>query len=189
MFADASYLDLFMTYGVHPSKIHKFFSNVLNWINKTLPYPFVKALKKEDFFFFSFFSTTYQHHFQSILMVISLVVCCIGVLDGMAVKIICPTLTKLLKNLGAYFCREGYHALNLQAISICDKHKRFMWLSSKHAGSCYDSRAFVETKLYQLLMEKRECLELYEFFIVGDLAYNPESFLLRRFGRGRSACP
>ena len=61
---------------------------------------------------------------------------------------------------------------------MCDRQKRVLWMSSQHIGSCHNSRAFLDTGLYELLMEKKEFLEKHGFFIVGDSAYNMESFLL-----------
>jgi hypothetical protein len=49
---------------------------------------------------------------------------CFGSVDGLALKIKQPTLTELLRDAGAYFSREGFFALNCQA--ICDVHKRIV---------------------------------------------------------------
>jgi len=168
--AGASYLDVYLIYDVHTSKIYKFFDDVANWINKTFTFPFVDALRNENIQFFKDLSNSFSEDTDGVFLG------CIGANDGMAVKIRCPTITELLKNLGAYFCRKVYHALNLQA--ICDKYKRFLWISSRHVGGCHDSRAFLETRLYKLLKEKKEFLRNNQFYIAGDSAYNPESFLL-----------
>ena len=170
MLAGASYLDVYLIHDVHTSKIYKFFDDVTNWINKTFTFPFVDALKNENVDFFNNLSHAFSADTDGVFHG------CIGALDGMAVKIGCPTLSEFLKNPGAYFCRKGYYALNLQA--MCDKHKRFLWISSKHVGGCHDSRAFLETRLYELLNKKKDFLRNNQFFIAGDSAYNPESFLL-----------
>jgi hypothetical protein len=51
-------------------------------------------------------------------------------------------------------------------------------MSSKHIGSCHDSRAFMDTSLYKLLQDRKEFLKEHGFFLVGDSAYSLESFLL-----------
>jgi hypothetical protein len=51
-------------------------------------------------------------------------------------------------------------------------------VSSRHIGSCHDSVAFTDTKLYGLLQKKTDFLVKQGYFIDGDSAYNMESFLL-----------
>jgi hypothetical protein len=55
---------------------------------------------------------------------------CFGSLDGLVLKIKRPVITKDLPNLGVYYCRKGFFALNCQA--ICDVRKRVLWMSSIH---------------------------------------------------------
>ena len=50
---------------------------------------------------------------------------------------------------GNYYCPKGFYALNVQA--ICDRKKRFLWCLTGHKGGTHDSKAFFETKLYDLL--------------------------------------
>jgi hypothetical protein len=66
--------------------------------------------------------------------------------------------------------------LNCQA--ICDVHKRILWISSRHIGSSHDSRAFKDTQLHDLLVEKKDFMLKHHLFLVGDSAYDLESFLL-----------
>ena len=94
----------------------------------------------------------------------------------MALKIRCPTIIEFLRDPGAYFTQKGFHALNCQA--ICDVKKRVLWLSLQHIGSAHDSRAFKDTRLYKLLIEKKAFLRRLGFFFVGDSAYDLESFLV-----------
>ena len=102
MLAGASYLDVFMIYGVSPSTIYDCFHQVSQWIIKSFSFPLVKALQNEDVDFFNDISKKFSEDSDRIFTG------CIGVIDGMAVKIKCPTLTETLKNPGAYFCRKGY---------------------------------------------------------------------------------
>ena len=61
-----------------------------------------------------------------------------------------------LRDPGSYFTRKGSYALNCQM--ICDAKKRILWLSSNHIGSAHDSRAFKDTQMYTLLLEKKAFL-------------------------------
>ncbi len=105
---------------------------------------------------------------------------CIGALDGLAIKLKRPTLSKSLRDPGAYYyCRiGGFHAVNVQG-SICDHRKKLQLVSSKHIGSCHDSTAFfTSTVLYRLLQTKKDFLSRYGYFIAADSAYCMESFFL-----------
>jgi hypothetical protein len=170
MLAGSSYLDLFMIFGVSNSSIYNCFEQATDWINKTLTFRLVEALQKEDLGYLKQLSHAFSHDSNGRYNG------CIGALDGLAIKIRRPTLSEWLKDAGAYFTRKGFFALNCQA--ICDVKKRILWISSRHIGSCHDSRAFKDTKLYELLLEKQEFLIKHELFLVGDSAYNLESFLL-----------
>jgi len=173
LLAGASYLDIFMLYGVSPSSVYASFKKVTKWINETFKFPLVQALQDEDTQFFEEISRNFSKDSDGQYKG------CNGALDGLALRIRCPTVNELLRDPGSYFTRKGYFALNLQ--DICDVNKRILWLSSRHIGSCHDSRAFTDTKLYELLKQKREYLRRLQLFIVGDSAYDIESFLLIPF--------
>jgi hypothetical protein len=170
LMAGASYLDLFMIYDIKKKQIYSSFNKVAEWINNTFTLPLVKALQEKDEAFFEELSKAFSRDSNGVY------IGCIGALDGLAVKIKRPIVSKKLPNPGAYYCRKGFYALNCQA--ICDVNKRLLWISSRHIGSCHDSRAFTDTRLYSLLLERKEWLKERGFFIVGDSAYNLESFLL-----------
>ena len=51
-------------------------------------------------------------------------------------------------------------------------------MSSRHIGSCHNSRAFLDTGLYEMLMEKKKFLKKHGFFIVSDSAYNINEIIL-----------
>ena len=72
-----------------------------------------------------------------------------GTLDGLALKIRCPTISEILTNPGNCYCRKGFYALNAQV--ICDKFRLILWVSTGHKGSTRDSTAFLGTELYQTL--------------------------------------
>jgi hypothetical protein len=170
MLAGSSYLDLFMIFGASNSSIYNCFEQATGWINKTLTFRLVEALQNEDLPYLKQLSHAFSHDSNGRYNG------CIGALDGLAIKILRPTLSEWLKDAGAYFTRKGFFALNCQA--ICDVKKRILWISSRHIGSCHDSRAFKDTKLYELLLDKQEFLNKHQLFLVGDSAYDLESFLL-----------
>ena len=152
------------------------FHLVCGWIGKTFKYPLVEALENEDV---DYLLTAASHFAYSASD--GMFKNCIGALDGWAVRIKRPVANQRLRDPGAYYCRKGFYALNCQA--ICDFQKRITWISSRHIGSCHDSVAFTDTRLYDLLQNKRDFLLKHSFFIVGDSAYNIESFLLVPYAR------
>ena len=170
LLAGASYLDLFMIYDVSSTTVYRSFQIAMEWVNESFSFPFVEALRDENEVFFNEISHQFSldsgGEFEG----------CIGALDGLAVKIKRPTVTDSLTDPGAYHCRKGFYALNCQA--ICDVSKKVLWISSRHIGTCHDSRAIKDTQLYLLLKEKEQFLTKFGFFIVGDSAYDMESFLL-----------
>ena len=170
LLAGASYLDLFMLYDVSTKSVYNSFKKAIYWVNTTLKFRLVQALQEEDKYYFEQLSNSFGLDSQGEFMG------CIGALDGLAIKIKRPTITEILKDPGAYYCRKGFYALNIQA--ICDRYKRILWISSRHIGTCHDSRAFKDTQLYDLLKDKAKFLSDQSLFIVGDSAYDLESFLL-----------
>jgi len=139
-------------------------------MNDTFSYQFVQALRDEDQEFSEELPEEFSCDFGGVYTG------CIGAIDGLALRIKRPSVTKELPNPGGYYCRKGFYALNVQ--SMCDRRNRVLWMSSQHISSCHDLRAFLDTGLYELLMEKKEFLRKHGFFIVGDSAYNKEQFLL-----------
>lgn len=176
LMAGASYLDLMLIFDLSHESIFRSFHMVIGWIHRSFKYPLVEALEKEDVEFFNQVALDFSYSASD-----GLFKNCIGALDGWAVKIKRPVPADHLRDPGAYFCRKGFFALNCQA--ICDFHKRITWISSRHIGSCHDSVAFTDTKLYGKLQEKSDFLLRNSFFIVGDSAYNQESFLLVPYPR------
>ena len=170
LMAGSSYLDLLMIYGVSQRSVYLTFQTVTGWVNQTLKFSLVEALKNEDIDYFSQQSDAFSVDSDGTYNG------CFGSIDGLAIKIKQPTLTDLLRDAGAYFSRKGFFALNCQA--ICDAHKRILWISSRHIGSSHDSRAFKDTQLHDLLVEKKKFLLDNHLFLVGDSAYDLESFIL-----------
>jgi hypothetical protein len=100
---------------------------------------------------------------------------CIGALDGLALRVKCFTMSEV-PDPGNYYCRKGFYALNVQA--ICDRKKRFLWCSTGHKGGTHDSKAFFETKLYDLLENMADDLQEKGLYLAGDSAYALMVFLL-----------
>ena len=171
LLAGASYLDLMVIFDLAEQSVLRSFRLVCDWVSCTFEYPLVKALNTEDVEYFDKITHDFAYSASN-----GVFMGCIGAVDGLAIKIKQPTATKELTDPGAYYCRKGYFALNCQA--ICDFDKRIAWISTRHIGSCHDSAAFAETRLYGLLQQKSEFLTKNGYFIVGDSAYNMESFLL-----------
>ena len=100
----------------------------------------------------------------------------IGALDGWLVKIRPPKQSDGVNHPATYYCRKGYHAINVQV--IVNKRKQVLWRSIKSIGKCHDSSAFQDTHLYKELIEMAEYLANKNLIFVGDSAYGIRSFLL-----------
>ena len=72
----------------------------------------------------------------------------IGALDGIVVRQDRPTATEVTCPKD-YWSREGFFALNVQA--ICDSNYEFLWMSCKAPGSSHDSSALACSDLGQEL--------------------------------------
>ena len=102
LLAGASYLDIFMLYGVSPSSVYASFKKVTKWINETFKFPLVQALQDEDTQFSEEISRNFSKDSDGQYKG------CIGALDGLALRIRYPTLGELLCDPGSYFTRKGY---------------------------------------------------------------------------------
>ena len=108
----------------------------------------------------------------------------IGVLDGWLVKIGCPSLKHdNVLNVGSFYCRKGYYALNVQA--IVDRNKIIVWRSIKYRGSEHDSTAFKRSEIYRALVEKCSLLTELGLYILADSAYCLRPFLLTPYDNAR----
>ena len=73
---------------------------------------------------------------------------CVGALDGIAIRINCPSRRDDIKA-ASYFNRKGFYSVNCQA--ICDGNLIFRWMSIATAGATHDSTAFGVTRLARLI--------------------------------------
>jgi len=179
MLAGASYLDLLNQYGVCTSSLYEFFYEGVKWIVDTFDFPLHGWLENEDWDSLQRVSALFAAASGGAFLG------CIGALDGLAVKIRCPTLSDLISDPGNYYCRKGFYALNVQA--ICDKLRRFLWVKTGNKGSTHDSTAFDGTRLNQELLSKlADKLREKGFFLVGDKAYPLLAYLLVPFDNPES---
>lgn len=169
LLAGGSYLDLVPLFGIGSSYVYVLFENFLHWIMSTFEFPLVQLLRQRDWKSLKLLANGFAEKTNGVFYGP------FGALDGLAVRVKCPTL-KEVADPGNYYCRKGFYAVNVQA--ICDKWKRFLWAYPSNKGSTHDSTAFGGSRLVDLLKELED--ELYEqcLFIVGDSAYALAPYLL-----------
>ncbi len=95
---------------------------VCGWVQKSFKFPKLKAfLEEEDEGYFEEISTNFVYGGASSDGAFK---GCIGALDGLVVKITKRlTLSRSLRDPGAYYCQKGFHALNVLQ-GICDHRKK-----------------------------------------------------------------
>jgi hypothetical protein len=170
MLAGASYLDLMFGFTISRATLYREFDIVIGWINESFNFQLAKFLKNKDVDSLQKVSTDFSQFSSGVFSGI------IGALDGIAIRIRCPSASDGVSDPGNYWTRKQFYALNVQA--ICDSKKRFLWVSSGHQGATHDSLAFESTKLNQLLREEVVWMRQQGFFLVGDSAYNISPYLL-----------
>lgn len=88
--AGASYLDLLLQYDISTASVYKFFHEAIAWINDTFDFPLKQWLENENWDALhrvsDLFAAASGDAFKG----------CIGALDGLAIKIKCPTLCNLI---------------------------------------------------------------------------------------------
>lgn len=153
--------------------VNNYFESTINWINQTFDFELVGLLQQFKNGNLSALAKLKELSSDFALDSDMVFNGCIGAIDGLAVRIKCPT---EVRDPGNYFCRKNFYALNVQA--ICDRNKRCLWISPGHQGASHDSFAWSETKLYDLLQEMKDNLKEHGLFFVGDSAYPMSAFLL-----------
>jgi hypothetical protein len=172
--AGASYLDLLQQYNISTASVYSFFHEGVQWVIKTFEFPLVKWLREENWEALNQVSDLFAEASGDVFKG------CIGALDGLAIKIKCPTMSNMIPDPGNYFCRKGFYALNVQA--ICDKLRRITWVSTGQKGSTHDSTAFNDTKLNKEILQKMaQKLQEKGFFFIGDSAYPLLVYMLTPF--------
>lgn len=170
MLSGGSYLDLENIFCVCHRSVYASFHQVVDWVVSSFQFNLPVQLEEKKWGELKLVSEKFAAKTGGLFWG------AIGALDGLAIRIKCPTKKDGINDPGNYFCRKGFYALNVQA--ICDRDKRFTWVSCCHKGSTHDSTAFAETRLMEILQQMSG--ELWEegFFIVGDQAYPISSFLM-----------
>jgi hypothetical protein len=100
---------------------------------------------------------------------------CLGVFDGMAVKIQRSAL-KDTPYTNIYFNQKGFYSLNLQVIA--DRNRKIVWWNISSVGSIHDNPAWSCIPLTRLLGEIGLPFGLW---IAGDDAYPSNKYLLSPF--------
>ena len=179
--AGASYLDLLLIYGISTSSVYSTFHEAASWIVMTFQFPLVNWIVNKDEAALHTVAEGFASASGGIFRN------CIGALDGVAVKIKCPVASDVIRDPGNYFCRKGFYALNVQAIS--DQSRRVLWMSTGHKGSTHDSTAIMETQLFKILEDNSDWLEDKGYFLVGDSAYPLMGHILVPYSDAKSASP
>ena len=133
MLAGGSYLDLVPLFNVSVSGLYLIFGEFLDWVLATFEFPLVAWMREEKWGILQHLATQFGEKSNGVFYG------AFGALDGLAIRITCPTLHEV-PDPGNYYCRKGFYALNVQA--ICDKKKRFHWCYPSNKGSTHDSAAF-----------------------------------------------
>lgn len=89
---------------------------------------------------------------------------CTGAVDGLAIKIQCPSSTKYQNQCHYYSGNKKLYCLNMQA--CCDAQYKFIAVSCKHVGSTNDGSAFA-TGLQQICDQ-----QVFPYHWNGDNAYS-----------------
>ena len=145
-----SYADIFgHLFGVKSIQtIYDVFEDVITWINMSFSFPLVSILLKLK----KGYDDENEEMIQESVSILKAMsqdfgvdsdntfLGCIGSHDGIDIRISRPTLSKMVRDLGNYFCRKNFFALNVQA--ICDRKKKITWMSPGHQGSAHDSTAW-----------------------------------------------
>jgi hypothetical protein len=172
LLAGACYLDMIALFQVSERSVWKVFHETLTWVRKTFNFPLRKLLVNKDWEGLNAIAAEFAARTDGVYSGY------IGALDGIAIRVKCFS-TNDVPDPGNYYCRKGFHALNVQA--ICDPKKRFLWCSTGHKGGTHNSWAFFETNLYNLLESLAKELQEQGLYLAGDSAYALAVFLLTPF--------
>lgn len=154
---------------VSGSYVYEIFDQFLDWVLRSFEFPLARYIQEENWSALAEIAQQFSYGSNGVLAGI------IGPLDSLAVQIRSPKLSEV-SDPGNYYCRKGFFALNVQAIS--DRSRKFTWCYTSNKGSTHDSVAFTNSRFYSLLAEKSVQLEEKGFYLIGDSAYNLTPFLL-----------
>lgn len=146
MLAGASYLDLMFGFTISRATLYREFDIVIGWINESFKFHLPSFIKNKDVESLQNISREFSEFSDGIFSGI------IGAVDGIAIRIQCPSASDGVSDPGNYWTRKQFYALNVQA--ICDSKKKFLWVSSGNQGSMHNLIAFENTKLNKLLRKE-----------------------------------
>jgi len=98
----ASYLDVSDIYGFHELSTYRVFYEMVRWVMKTYSFDY----DVNDLGRLQSISDGFAQFSGHVLRG------CIGAIDGLAIRIRCPSERDGVSDPGNYFCRKGFHALN-----------------------------------------------------------------------------
>ena len=162
----ASCLDVSDVYGIHELSTYRMFYEVVGWVMKTHSFDYDVNDLGHLQSISNGFAQFSGHALEG----------CIGAVDGLAMRTRCPSERDGVSDPGNYFCRKGFHALNVQA--VVDSKKRFLFASPSHVGSANDARAWAETGLSRKLDSMEEILIEHKLWLAGDSAHPLRSFVM-----------
>ena len=169
LLAGGCYLDMVGMFFVSERSVFNVFHETVKWILKSFTFPLRRIIELQDWSKLHEIAADFGKRTDGVYNG------CFGAIDGLALRVKCFS-TSEVPDPGNYYCQKGFYALNVQA--ICDQKKRFLWCSTGHKGGTHDSRAFMETKLYDLLDKFAAELQREGLYLAGDSAYALMIFLL-----------
>ena len=110
MLAGSSYLDLLLVYSIGKTTVYDSFHEVVDWINETFTFQLRTLLDKKNLRALKHISSGFASFSQGELEGI------IGAIDGIAIRIMCPTESDGISDPGNLYCRKQFYALNVQAV-------------------------------------------------------------------------
>ena len=129
--AGGSILDLILIWHVAKSTPYQVYASTYDAITETLifdGFPYEKST-----------SERLSDEFAQSRQVTNALMGCVGVLDGIAIKIAKPRCSYCVDPTSSFHCK-GYYALPVQA--ICHARYRFIFFSAKCSGPTHDLVAF-----------------------------------------------
>ncbi|XP_064477588.1 putative nuclease HARBI1 isoform X2 [Ornithodoros turicata] len=97
---------------------------------------------------------------------------CVGAMDGTHVEIMQPSLSDPRCRDYNYYCREGFHSLNV--LMVCDAARRILFLNARFPGSCHDAYIWSVCNLREAATTVFEEGE----WLVGDSDYPLQPWLM-----------
>ena len=101
----------------------------------------------------------------------------ISPVDRLAARCKCPCHPSV-SDPGSYFCRKGFHCLNVQA--CCDIQKHFLLVAPISKGTTHDFVAFTDSALCDSLMLMKEMFYDHKLHMIGEFNHTSRIGIFRR---------